>query len=233
VLVTNGRHLPCAEKLTQALKQRIPGLCGVVQNINTRRGNVILGDENITLWGRPYLIELLEGIEFHISPHSFFQVNPVQTELLYRKAKEYAGLTGSETVFDLYCGIGTISLYLARFAAAVIGVESMPAAVEDARKNASLNNFKNVEFHTGLAEEGCRNYTKKAIRLTWLSLTPRAKAATKNFSPLSLQCNLLVLSTSSCNPATLARDLKYFSTFGYNAIEIQPVDMFPQTPHDR
>ncbi|NLC11675.1 MAG: 23S rRNA (uracil(1939)-C(5))-methyltransferase RlmD [Firmicutes bacterium] len=231
VIVTNSRSLPYAEQLIQSLQENIPGLCGVVQNINTRRVNTIMGQENITLWGRSYLIESIADLKFHISPHSFFQVNPIQTGALYQKAKEYAGLTGSETVFDIYCGIGTIALYLARFSKKVIGVESVEAAVKDARQNAELNNTKNVEFFTGLAEEVVAKLIESGYQADVVIVDPPRKGCDqKLLSAMSeMQPDRIVY--ISCNPATLARDLKYLSEHGYESMEAQPIDMFPQTSH--
>ena len=151
-LVVNGTKLPHEEALIAALTG-IPGMASVTLNTNTEKTNVIMGRKQRLLWGRPYIEDTIGAVRFRISPLSFFQVNPLQTEKLYGKALEYAGLTGEETVWDLYCGIGTISLFLAQRAKKVCGVEIVPAAIEDARKNAALNGFTNAEFFVGKAEE--------------------------------------------------------------------------------
>jgi len=231
VIITNSHYLPGTAQLTQALRQKIPGLCGVVQNINTRRSATILGRDNITLWGQNYLLDSIDGIQFRISPHSFFQVNPVQTSILYHTTKKYAALTGTEIVFDLYCGIGAISLYLARFAKKVIGVESVAEAVRDARKNAALNNISNTEFHTGLAEEEALKLIRQGYQADVIIVNPPRKGCERKLllAILAMLPDRIVY--ISCNPATLARDLQYMSGHGYTPIKVQPVDMFPQTAH--
>ena len=230
-IITNGRHFPNREAFVTQLQQSIPNLTGIVQNINTRSGNTILGKEEITLWGQPWLREELGGLEFHVSARSFFQVNPIQTEILYNKALEYASLSGSETVFDLYCGIGTISLFLARKAARVVGVESVEAAVDDARQNASLNKIENAEFHTGAAEVIVPKLFKQGYHADVVVVDPPRKGCDEVLlaTITAMRPNRIVY--VSCNPATLARDLKYLQENGYNAIEAQPVDMFPHTSH--
>ncbi|MDW7652289.1 MAG: 23S rRNA (uracil(1939)-C(5))-methyltransferase RlmD [Bacillota bacterium] len=231
ILITNGRSLPRQDELISRLRKSIENLCGIVQNINTRPGNIILGNTEHTLWGKPYLTEKLSGLTFHISPRSFFQVNPVQTEVLYSKAKEFAALTGTETVFDLYCGIGTISLYLAESAGKVIGVESVPAAVSDARHNAELNHVKNAEFHAGLAEEVVLRLFKEGCRADVVVVDPPRKGCDEALLATMVNMNPNRIVYISCNPATLARDLKYLAAHGFHLVEVQPVDMFPHTAH--
>lgn len=231
VLITNGRSLPQREELITRLRANIENLCGIVQNINTRPGNVILGREELTLWGQPYLTENLSSLTFHISSRSFFQVNPIQTEVLYNKAKEYASLTGNETVFDLYCGIGTISLFLAKSAGSVIGVESVSAAVSDARHNAELNNITNTEFHAGLAEEVVPRLFKEGYRADVVVVDPPRKGCDEALLATMVNMNPSRIIYISCNPATLARDLKYLAAHGFKPTEVQPVDMFPHTAH--
>lgn len=231
VIVTNGANLPKKEQICHALREAIPNLCGIVQNVNTKRGNTILGKEDITLWGRPWLCERLGDLEFHLSARSFFQVNPSQTVRLYGKALEYAALSGKETVFDLYCGIGTISLFLARSAEKVIGVESLAAAVDDARKNASINGITNTTFHVGAAEKIVPLLYKEGLRADVVVVDPPRKgcdqALLETISKMSPQ-RIVYL---SCNPATLARDLSFLAKNGFTPVEAQPVDMFPQTSH--
>jgi 23S rRNA (uracil1939-C5)-methyltransferase len=231
VLVTNGRHLPQKEALIEAIRSRLPGLAGIVQNINTRRGNTILGPQEITLCGRPYITEQLDGLSFRISARSFFQVNTAQTKVLYDKVAEYAALTGKETVFDLYCGTGTIALYLARRAHKVIGVESVPQSITDAGENARLNNIKNAEFHAGPAEEVVPALYQKGYSANVVVLDPPRKGCDRKLldTIAAMQPERVVY--VSCNPATLARDLKHLTQCGYVPQEVQPVDMFPHTSH--
>ena len=151
-LIINGKKLPHAEKLVDVLC-KLKGMASITLNVNRKKTNVILGDELILLWGKEYITDSIETLTYQISPLSFYQVNPVQTGKLYRTALEFAGLTGTETVWDLYCGIGTISLFLARHARKVIGVEIVPRAIEDARSNAKRNGIRNVTFLEGKAEE--------------------------------------------------------------------------------
>jgi|LFRM01.1.fsa_nt_gb 23S rRNA (uracil1939-C5)-methyltransferase len=231
VLVTNGPHLPKAEQIAAELQAQIPNLVGVVQSINTRRGNTVLGDKEKTLWGQPYLTEKLGSLQFRLSPRSFFQVNPQQTEVLYRIAKAYAALQGSETVFDLYCGIGTIALLVSDAAAKVVGVEIVPDAVEDARQNAILNGITNVEFHLGAAEIVVPKLYLQGYKADVLLVDPPRKGCDEALlkTMAAMQPERIVY--ISCNPATLARDLKYLTAHGFTVNDVQPVDMFPQTAH--
>jgi len=153
VIITNGDKLPNKDKLIHMLTENIPNIKSIVQNINNKRGNVILGNKSKTLWGEGKIVDYIKDLKFNISPESFFQVNPIQTEVLYNKALEYADLKGDEVVFDLYCGIGTISLFLARSAKKVYGVEVVKQAIIDATENAKVNSINNVEFFDGTAEE--------------------------------------------------------------------------------
>ncbi|MBT9139154.1 MAG: 23S rRNA (uracil-C(5))-methyltransferase RlmCD [Syntrophomonadaceae bacterium] len=231
VIVTNGTALPKKELFSTALREAIPNLCGIVQNINTQRGNNILGKEDITLWGRPWLLEKLEELEFHVSPRSFFQVNPSQTSRLYKKALEYAALSVEETVFDLYCGIGSISLFLARTAAKVIGVESLAAAVEDARKNASINGITNTTFHLGAAEIVVPQLYKAGHCADVVVVDPPRKGCDQVLLETIIKMSPQRIVYLSCNPATLARDVRFLAENGFNPMEAQPVDMFPHTSH--
>lgn len=231
VLITNGHHIPNTEELISALRTQIPNLTGIVQNINTRKGNVILGNEYHTLWGKPHLEEKLGRLTFHISPGSFFQVNTIQTKVLYDKVREYASLTGTETVFDLYCGIGTISLYLASQAKHVIGVESVPSAVEDAKKNAVLNQITNASFHLGTAEETVPRLLKQNLRADVVITDPPRKGCDARLLETIIHMSPRKIIYVSCNPATLARDLKTLTQNGYTPVKVQPVDMFPHTAH--
>jgi 23S rRNA (uracil1939-C5)-methyltransferase len=248
VLVTNGRDFPEGDgdakdskvdrnsrrsgaEFGRRLQQAVPELVGVVQNINTQKTNVILGDETRILWGRDALIDELCGLQFKISARSFFQVNPLQTAVLYNKALEYAALNGTETVLDLYCGIGTISLLLAGRSRQVIGVEYVEDAVVDARNNAEMNGISNVDFYAGDAGTVLENLAGEGINFDVAVLDPpRAGCDAK---VLRILANLKVprIVYVSCNPASLARDLKLLAEMGYGLKEAQPVDMFPQTSH--
>lgn len=231
IIVTNGRYLPYKDKLVELLRNNIPGITGIVQNINSKKTNVILGDENITLWGQGYIVDILAGLTFKISPLSFFQVNPAQTEILYSKALEYAGLTGRETVIDLYSGIGTISLFLARSAAKVYGIEEVPQAVQDAWENARINGIANVEFITGKAEEVIPKLVDSGLRADVVVLDPPRKGCEAGVLEALIRMAPQRIVYVSCNPATLARDLKLLTEQEYRVIEVQPVDMFPHTTH--
>ncbi|NLX90525.1 MAG: 23S rRNA (uracil(1939)-C(5))-methyltransferase RlmD [Firmicutes bacterium] len=231
VIITNGRTFPRKEEFVAGLRRAVPNITGIVQNINTRKGNTILGPEEIILWGQPWLMETLDGLQFIISPRSFFQVNPLQTEVLYRKAVEYAALTGSETVFDLYCGSGTISLFLARGACRVIGVESVEAAIKDARENAALNGITNVEFHAGPAEKIVPTLLKEGEKADVVVVDPPRKGCDAALLDTMAKMQPQRIVYVSCNPATLARDLKILHQKGYIPLEAQPVDMFPHTFH--
>ena len=231
-LVINGTELPRSERLCARLME-IPGMTSISLNINRERTNVILGRDVVHLAGRPYIEDMIGQLRFRISPQSFFQVNPVQTERLYGKALEFAGLTGRETVWDLYCGIGTISLFLAQRAGKVYGVEIVPAAIENARENADLNGIRNAEFFTGSSEE---------VLPAWYAAHPGSRADVIVVDPPRKGCGEALLKTMvqmeperivyvSCDSATLARDLKYLCAHGWQLSRVQPVDMFPQGVH--
>ena len=230
-LIVNGDALPHFKELVDALRE-IDGLVGVTLNINKKRSNVILGDTVKVLWGQGYLTDKIGNISYQISPLSFFQVNPYQTRRLYAKALEYADLHGEETVWDLYCGIGTISLFLAQRAKYVRGVEIIPAAIEDARLNAQLNGIDNVEFFVGKAEEVLpAEYKRTGLRADVIVVDPPRKGCDEVLlnTILNMQPDRVVY--VSCDSATLARDLKYLCENGYEIRKVCPVDMFPQTGH--
>lgn len=232
VLVTTAEPFPQAPELAGQLRQLIPQLVGVVQNINSRRTNVILGERTLTLAGRDYLVDELGGLRFHISARSFFQVNPLQTERLYQTALQYAALTGTETVIDAYCGIGTISLFLARHARQVIGVEVVAPAIADANRNAELNGIANVRFLVGEAERVIPSlYQSSGIRPEVIVVDPpRAGCDQRLLETITAMRPERVVYVS-CNPSTLARDLAWLRPRGWRPVEVQPVDMFPQTNH--
>jgi len=231
ILVTNGRDFPQAQSFVDALSSKTPGLVGVVQNINTHRGNVVLGGENILLWGKPYLIEKLSELSYLVSPGSFFQINSAQAEVLFGQVEKYAALTGSETVFDLYCGTGTIALYLSRKAGRVVGIESFPPAVDDARKNALLNGITNAEFFTGPAEDIFPGLLAQGYSSDVVIVDPPRKGCDEKLLSTIAAANPRRFIYVSCNPSTLARDLRYLKEKGYSASEVQPIDMFPHTAH--
>ncbi len=229
-LVINGRSFPHVEELADRLFE-IPGMTSFSLNVNQKNTNVILGEEVIPVRGQTYITDRIGGVSYQISPLSFYQVNPVQTEKLYRTALEYAGLTGGETVWELYCGIGTISLFLARGAGQVYGVEVVPQAVEDARRNADLNGITNVVFYLGKAEEVLpEKYEKDGIRADVIVVDPPRKGCDSACLETVLRMEPERIVYVSCDPATLARDLKILCADGrYELSKVQPVDMFPHT----
>lgn len=231
VLVTNGRKIQNVEALVDRLRAKVPHLVSIVQNVNTQQTNVIFGRETITLWGKDSITDTIGDIKFEISARSFFQVNPVQTEVLYGKALEYAELTGAETVIDAYCGIGTISLFLAKKAKEVYGVEIVPEAIEDAKKNAALNGLTNARFEVGEAETVIPKWHEEGIKPDVLVVDPPRKGCDERLLETIAAMQLDRVVYVSCNPSTLARDLQYLEQHGYKTVEVQPVDMFPHTFH--
>jgi len=231
VLVINGQELPDSEKLIKALTEKYDNIKSIVLNINTRNTNIILGDKNICLFGQNYISDYIGKFRFNISPLSFFQVNPIQTEVLYNKALEYAQLTGSETVFDLYCGIGTISLFLSEKAKKVIGVEVVPEAIEDAKENALLNNVTNAQFIAGEAEVVIPKLYEEGIRADVVVVDPPRKGCDEVLLNTLVEMQPQRIVYVSCNPSTLARDMKYLHQHGFEPLEVQPVDMFPWSSH--
>ncbi|QIB26859.1 23S rRNA (uracil(1939)-C(5))-methyltransferase RlmD [Caloranaerobacter azorensis] len=231
VIITNGEKLPYKDKLIEILKNNITNLKSVIQNINTKKTNVILGDKTNVLFGTKKIIDYIGDLKFNISAKSFFQVNPVQTEVLYNKALEYAKLEGNEIVFDLYCGIGTISLFLAKKAKKVYGIEVVKEAIVDAMENARINSIENVEFYEGTAEEIFPKLYNHGIKADVVVVDPPRKGCDKKVLDTIVKMSPKRVVYVSCNPSTLARDLKYLYEKGYKTIEIQPVDMFPHTMH--
>ncbi len=237
MVVATEKRLPHAEKLVSRLKGQVPGLVGIVLNVNPVAGNAVLGEENYILFGSPIIEDKLCGMTFEISPLSFFQVNPDQTEVLYRKAIDAAGLSGSETVFDLYCGIGTIALAAAGKAARVIGVESVEEAVETASENAKRNRIGNAEFHAGLAEEVVPRLIADGAKADVVIVDPPRKGCDEKLLDTILSMKPERIVYVSCNPSTLARDLKRLCGVEegqeavYTVASVQPVDMFAWTEH--
>ncbi|WP_256761778.1 23S rRNA (uracil(1939)-C(5))-methyltransferase RlmD [Cohnella sp. WQ 127256] len=231
VLVTNGRDIPHRLELVALIRERVPGVVSVCQNVNTLTTPVVFGEETRVLWGEDVIYDEIDGIQFAISPRSFFQVNPEQTVRLYSKAVEYAALTGKETVIDAYCGAGTISLFLARHADRVYGVEIIPEAIEDARRNAVINGIKNVEFAVGDAEVVMPRWQREGIQPDVIVVDPPRKGCDGVLISTMLELRPQRIVYVSCNPSTLARDLRLLEDGGYRTVEVQPVDMFPHTGH--
>ena len=230
-LIVNGRKLPAAEKLTDSLRE-IPGMTSISLNVNTKRNNVILGEEVINLWGQAFITDAIGEVKYQISPLSFYQVNPIQTEKLYETALEFAGLTGKETVWDLYCGIGTISLFLAKKAKQVYGVEIVPPAIADARKNAALNGIENAEFYVGKAEKVLpEKYEQEGISADVIVVDPPRKGCDEAVLQTMLKMKPERIVYVSCDSATLARDLKRLCEEMYEVKRVAVCDMFPQGVH--
>lgn len=228
-VIINADALPYQEKLVDALSD-IKGMTSIAININKDKTNVIMGKTCRTIWGNDAITDVIGGISFSISPMSFYQVNPIQTEKLYSMALEYAGLTGAETVCDLYCGIGTISLFMAKKAKKVYGVEIVEQAVEDARKNAERNHIGNAEFYAGKAEEVLpRLYEENGLYADVVCVDPPRKGCDEECLATMVKMAPKRIVYVSCDSATLARDLKYLCVNGYEVKRICPVDMFPQT----
>lgn len=230
-VVINGDELPDSQHLIQAVTRALPDVTGILLNINRERTNIILGSQTELLYGVPQIRDRLGEFTFAISPLAFYQVNPAQTETLYAKTLEYAALTGSETVFDLYSGIGTLSLFLARHARQVYGVEIVADAVRDALDNARLNGCKNVEFLPGAAETVIPDVAEQGLRADVVVLDPPRKGCEPAVLDTIIRMSPQRIVYVSCHPASLFRDLRLLAERGYAVAEIQPVDMFPQTTH--
>ena len=230
-LVINGKKLPHADIFVERLKE-VPGMTSISYNINQEKTNVILGAELVNLYGPGYITDKIGNVSYQISPLSFYQVNPVQTEKLYGTALEYAGLTGGETVWDLYCGIGTISLFLAQKAKKVYGVEIVPPAIEDARRNAALNGMENVEFFVGKAEEVLpREYEKNQVYADVIVVDPPRKGCDSVCLDTIVRMQPKRVVYVSCDSATLARDVKYLGERGYEVDRVRCCDMFGMSGH--
>lgn len=229
-LIINGHKLEHAQKLVEKLLE-IPNMTSISLNVNTTKNNVILGNEIINLYGNGYITDYIGDVKFQISPLSFFQVNPKQTERLYSKVLEYAQLTGNEVVWDMYCGIGTISLFLAKSAKEVYGVEIVLPAILDARVNASINGFENVEFIVGKAEDIATQLCKEDKLPDVVVVDPPRKGCDEKLLNTIIENAPKRIVYVSCDPATLARDLCYLSDNGYELKQVQPVDMFGHTVH--
>lgn len=243
ILVINGKGLPNGEKLVYMMDDAVNelepnpetgleySLESVVLNINKKKTSEIMGEDCITLAGKSTILEKAGRLEFEISPLSFYQVNPVQMVKLYDKALEYAGLTGAETVLDLYCGVGTIGLYCASQAKKVIGIESVKSAVIDANRNAVINGIVNAEFICGKAEDELPKLLEQGISADVVILDPPRSGCDPALLDAVAQAEPSRIVYVSCDPATLARDVKILGEKGYRFMEAQPVDMFPMTGH--
>lgn len=230
-LVINGDTLPHSDVLAERLSP-IQGMTSITCSVNKEKTNVIMGKDIQTIWGQDYITDYIGDVKFHISPLSFYQVNPVQTERLYGTALEFAGLTGGETVWDLYCGIGTISLFLARRAGRVYGVEIVPQAIRDAKNNAAINDISNARFYVGKAEEVLPGmYEKEGVQADVIVVDPPRKGCEQVVLETMVKMQPERIVYVSCDPATLARDVKYLRENGYELDRVKAVDMFPHTVH--
>ena len=228
-VLVNGKKLPHERELVDLLRQAVPETVGVVLGVNTQPTGAVLGQEYRTLWGADVLTDTLCGLTFRLSVPSFYQVNREMAEVLYRRAVEFAGLTGTETVLDLYCGAGTITQVMARHAGRVIGAEIVPEAIEDARANAQRNGVENVEFFCGDAAAAAADFAAKGLRPDVICVDPPRKGLAPEVVHAAAQMAPRRIVYVSCDPATLARDVKLLAQEGYRAIRAAAVDMFPGT----
>lgn len=229
--VINGNSIPNGELLVSLLKEKVDGLISVAVNINKEKTNVILGKETNVIWGKKYIRDNLLGKNFLISPNSFYQVNHNQCERLYTKAKEFAGLTGAETVLDLYCGVGTIGLTMADDIKQLVGIEIIPQAIENAKENAKINHITNAQFICADAPQGAEILKKQGIKPDVIILDPPRKGCEKSLFDIIEQLFPKKIVYVSCDSATLARDLAILKEKGYEVKKVSAVDMFPRTPH--
>ena len=231
VLVIGSPIFPSKNNFVKALRKKYPQITTVVLNVNDKKTSMVLGERDIVIYGKGYIRDTLCGCTFRISPQSFYQVNPVQTEILYKTAIEYAGLGRKETVIDAYCGIGTIGLVAAKRAKNVIGVELNPDAVRDARINAKENKITNARFYQGDAGEFMENMAENGEHADVVFMDPPRTGSDKKFMSSVIKLNPSRIVYISCGPETLARDLEYLTKHGYDVRKIQPVDMFSFTDH--
>ena len=231
VLVTTDEEIPFKDELINELNKEVINLKSVIQNINSKDTNLVLGDKCITLWGEDYISDYIGEYKFNVSPLSFFQVNPTQTEVLYNKALEYANLSGNEVVFDAYCGTGTITLFLSQKAKKAYGVEILEQAIENAKINAEENEIANSEFYVGKSEDVIPGLIEEGIKPDVIVVDPPRKGCDTKLLNAIGETEPERVVYVSCDPSTLARDLKHLDGLGYRAVEVQPVDMFPATKH--
>ncbi len=230
-LVINDSHFPRGKEFARRLADEFPDIRSIVQNINPTHGNKVLGDKDIVLWGEDGITDILGGLEFRISATAFYQVNPVQTLVLYKKAVEYAGLSGKEKALDVYCGVGTLTLFLARRVLEAYGIEANKNAIEDATANAKLNKIANVRFIAGRAEKVLPDLAEAGTTFDVAVVDPPRAGCPPEVLQALANTRARRIVYVSCNPSTLARDLKDLVQSGYKADEVQPVDMFPHTYH--
>ena len=229
VLITNEEKIKDIDSIINEIVELYPSITSIIQNINNENTNIIMGKECITLYGENNIVDILGDYKFKISPLSFYQVNPIQTEVLYNIAKEYAGLTGKENVFDLYCGIGTISIFVANEAKKVYGIEVVKEAIEDAKINAEMNKINNTEFIVGESEKVVPRLYEEGIEADVVFLDPPRKGCDKKLLETLIKMKAKKIVYISCNVATLGRDLKYLADNNYDIKVVQPLDLFPQT----
>lgn len=231
ILVVNGEPLLDMEPLIASVTRSVPQVKSIYINSNSGTNSEIMGDKNTLLYGRPVLMDSIGKFSFEISPRSFFQVNPVQTQVLYDTVMEFAGLSGEETVLDLYCGIGTISLYLSERGGRVVGIEAVEEAVQDARRNAERNGVANVQFGAGRVEAVIGEISAQVPKVDVVVMDPPRKGCKASVLEAVAGVNPERIVYVSCNPSTLARDVKILAGHGFSVEAVQPVDMFPHTAH--
>ncbi|WP_438312839.1 23S rRNA (uracil(1939)-C(5))-methyltransferase RlmD [Sporosarcina sp. FA9] len=231
ILVTRKKKFTQQDAVIELIKRVVPEVTSIMQNVNSEKTNVIFGDYTVPLYGKSFIVDSIGDIDFEISARSFYQINPEQTEVLYGQALEYAQLTGNESVIDAYCGIGTISLFLAQKAKEVYGVEIVPEAIADAKRNAQLNEIDNAFFEAGPAEVVIPKWYAEGKRFDVLVVDPPRKGCDEELLNTILEYKPKRVVYVSCNPGTLARDLRILEDGGYRTQEIQPVDMFPHSSH--
>lgn len=231
ILVTNDQVLPHADEIVDRILSTVPSVVSIVQNINNRKTNVIMGHDHNVLLGADIYYDRLLGKNYGISSKSFYQVNTLQTERLYQTAIDFAKISKEDIVIDAYCGIGTITLSAADHAKHVYGVEIVEDAIKMARKNAELNNVENVTFEVGAAEDVMKSWVASGIKADVLIVDPPRKGLAHSFVEASVNVNAMTIVYVSCNPITLAKDIREYAKHGYEVVKVQPVDMFPQTTH--
>ena len=231
IIVTNSHKLPHKEELIEMIRTQMPNVKSIIQNVNDKKTNLVMGEKNKIIYGHGKIIDYIGELQFKISPNSFFQVNPKQTQLLYEKALKFADLKKDDTVFDIYSGIGSLSLFLSKKAKKVYGVEVVKEAIEDARENAKLNNIKNVEFFEGTAESVLAQFCEEGKFANVVVLDPPRKGCETEVLESIVKLSPDRIVYVSCNPSTLARDLQYLSENGFTVKEAQPVDMFAGSVH--
>lgn len=229
-LVTATPDIPRVKELILELRTRLPQLVGITQNVNAQKTSLVFGDKTISLWGKPTIAEKLGDLSFALSARAFFQLNPEQTKKLYDQVKDAARLTGKELVLDLYCGTGTIGLWLAPYAREVRGIELIPEAVEDAKRNAEHNQIDNASFHVGRAEQLMPKWAKQGVRPDVVVVDPPRIGLDDALIRSLLDVTPARIVYVSCNPSTLAKDIAKLQT-KYKLVSVQPVDMFPHTSH--